>query len=159
MAVHHIPDGFHAINVSITVSDAKAAMAFYAKVFHAVESLDMRMEAPDGKIMHADIRIGDSSLMINDEYPEWGNVVPDPQHPSAVRMHLYVPDLDATVERALAAGASIVRPPSDEFYGHRAATVLDPFGHTWSLGQKTEDLTTAEMRERMNGFMTEMAGA
>ena len=129
-----------------TVHDAKAALAFYAKAFGAVEQF--RLSEPSGKVGHAEIRIGDSVLMLNDEYPDFGAKSPASVGGSPVAFQIQVPDADAAVDRAVKAGATVVRPVQDEFYGDRMGMVACPFGYRWSLATPKEQVSPAEMQKR-----------
>ena len=129
-----------------TVHDAKAAIAFYVKAFGAVELF--RLVEPAGRVGHAEIRIGDSVLMLNDEYPDFGAKSPASVGGSPVAFHIQVPDADAAVERAVKAGATVVRPVQDEFYGDRMGMVACPFGYRWSLATPKEQVSPAEMQKR-----------
>ncbi|MDP1752203.1 MAG: VOC family protein [Reyranella sp.] len=129
-----------------TVHDAKAALAFYAKAFGAVEQF--RLSEPSGKVGHAEIRIGDSVLMLNDEYPDFGAKSPASVGGSPVAFRIEVADADAAVDRAVKAGATVVRPVQDEFYGDRMGMVACPFGYRWSLATPKEQVSPAEMQKR-----------
>jgi PhnB protein len=129
-----------------TVHDAKAAIDFYVKAFGAVEQF--RLVEPSGRVGHAEIRIGDSVLMMNDEYPDFGARSPASVGGSPVAFHIQVPDADAAVERAVKAGATVVRPVQDEFYGDRMGMVACPFGYRWSLATPKEQVSPAEMQKR-----------
>lgn len=129
-----------------TVHDAKAAIAFYVKAFGAVELF--RLVEPAGRIGHAEIQIGDSVLMLNDEYPDFGAKSPASVGGSPVAFHIQVPDADAAVNRAVKAGATVVRPVQDEFYGDRMGMVACPFGYRWSLAMTKEQVSPAEMQKR-----------
>ncbi|MFI5018662.1 MAG: VOC family protein, partial [Dongiales bacterium] len=131
--VKPIPDGFHSLSPHLTVADAAAAIEFYKKAFGATEM--GRMPAPDGKrVMHAMLRIGDSSLMLNDEFPEWSaERGPKSLGGTPVTIHLYVEDCGAVYKRAVAAGATATMPPSDMFWGDRYGRLTDPYGHIWSI--------------------------
>jgi PhnB protein len=129
-----------------TVHDAKAAIAFYIKAFGAVELF--RLVEPAGRVGHAEIQIGDSVLMLNDEYPDFGAKSPASVGGSPVAFHIQVPDADAAVARALKAGATAVRPVQDEFYGDRMGMVACPFGYRWALSTPEEKVSPAEMQKR-----------
>ncbi len=129
-----------------TVHDAKAAIAFYVKAFGAVELF--RLAEPSGRVGHAEIQIGDSVLMLNDEYPDFGAKSPASVGGSPVAFHIQVPDADAAVDRAVKAGATVVRPAQDEFYGDRMGMVACPFGYRWSLAMSKEQVSPAEMQKR-----------
>ena len=131
----------------LVAKHAEAAIAFYAEVFGATE--DFRMTDPgDGRIGHAELRFAGAPMMLSDEYPDFGAVSPDTIGGTAVTLHLSLDDVDATVARAAAAGALVLRPPADQSFGERTATLLDPFGHRWMLAQKIEDVTPQEMQRR-----------
>jgi PhnB protein len=129
-----------------TVHDAKAALAFYGKAFGAVELF--RLVEPSGRVGHAEIKIGDSVLMLNDEYPDFGARSPASVGGSPVAFRIEVPDADAAVARAVKAGATVVRPVQDEFYGDRMGMVACPFGYRWSLATPKEEVSPAEMQKR-----------
>jgi uncharacterized glyoxalase superfamily protein PhnB len=153
--VKAIPDGFHTLSAHLTVADAAAAIAFYKQAFGAVEL--GRMAAPDDKrLMHAMLRIGDSALMLNDEFPEMGGKGPLKIGGTPVTVHLYVEDCDAVYGRAIAAGATAVMPPADMFWGDRYGRLTDPFGHSWSIATHKKDLTPAEMAAAAEKAMAEM---
>jgi PhnB protein len=141
-----IPAGYHAVTPYLSVRDAAQAIDFYKKAFGAAEV--MRMPGPDGKLGHAEVRIGDSCVMLSDEYPEMQFLGPATRGGTTVHMHLYVKDVDAVAKKAVAAGAKLVRPVEDKFYGDRTGTLEDPFGHIWHIATHTEDLSKAEMRRR-----------
>jgi PhnB protein len=135
-----------------TVHDAKAAIAFYVKAFGAVELF--RLVEPAGRVGHAEIRIGDSVLMLNDEYPDFGAKSPASVGGSPVAFHIQVPDADAAVDRAVKAGATVVRPVQDEFYGDRMGMVACPFGYRWSLATPKEQVSPAEMQKRWSKMLS-----
>jgi PhnB protein len=149
MAVKRVPAGFHRVTPHITVRNAAAMMEFYKKAFGAVEK--RRSPGPDGKtIMHAEIQIGDSVVFLNDEFPEMGALSPlGSGGATAVTLHLFVEDADQQFQQALAAGAEVVMPLADQFWGDRYGIVKDPSGHQWSIGSHMEDLTPQQMQERM----------
>ncbi|MEX2185201.1 MAG: VOC family protein [Pirellulales bacterium] len=150
MPVKAIPDGYHSVTPYLICGGATDALAFYAKTFAATER--MRLETPDGKIGHAEIDIGDSCVMLADEHPEMGAVGPKTVGGSPVGICLYVEDCDAVFQRAVAAGATVVRPLADQFYGDRSGTIEDPFGHKWTIATHKEDLTPEEIAARMAGM-------
>ena len=129
---------------------AAEAIAFYVRAFGAIET--MRLAEPGGKIGHAEFRIGDATVMLADEYPEHGAVSPATLGGTAVSIHLYVDDVDALVARASAAGATVERAPADQFYGDRAATLLDPFGHRWLLATRKEVVAPEEVQRRFDAM-------
>lgn len=141
----------HTLRAHATVHDAKAAIAFYIKAFGAVEQF--RLSEPSGRVGHAEIRIGDSVLMLNDEYPDFGAKSPASVGGSPVAFRIEVPDADAAVARAVKAGATVVRPVQDEFYGDRMGMVACPFGYRWSLAAPKEQVSPAEMQKRWNKML------
>ncbi|TMH66836.1 MAG: VOC family protein [Betaproteobacteria bacterium] len=147
MMVEPIPVGYHNITPYLIVRNAAAAIDFYKKAFNAVEL--MRFPGPGGKIMHAEVKIGDSPVMLADEMPEEGHVGPQTLGGVGVSMMLYVEDVDTRFAQAIAAGATIKRPVQDQFYGDRNGTLVDPFGHVWSIGTHKEDVPMEEMQRRM----------
>lgn len=149
------PAGYHSVTPYLTVPSAADAIAFYVKAFGAVEKL--RLTMPGGGIAHAEISIGDSALMMGDENPEWGNKSPQTLGGTPSGYCVYVPDVDAAFATALAAGATEVMPVADQFYGDRSGTVLDPFGHKWTLATHLKDMTEAEMQAAMDEWMQSMA--
>jgi PhnB protein len=151
MAVKPIPDGYHTATPYLIVNDAAKAIEFYKTAFGATEL--MRMPGPGGRIMHAEIKIGDSPIMLADEYPEMGHRGPQSLGGTTVSLLLYLNDVDAQFRQAVAAGATVQRPIRDEFYGDRTGTVIDPFGHIWSLATHKEDLTPEQMEKRFQEFM------
>jgi len=144
--VKPIPDGYHSVTPYLVVKGAAEAIDFYKKVFGAVEI--MRMPQPDGRIGHAELRIGDSHVMLADEFPEMEVVGPGTLGNTSVGLLLYVDDVDKTVERAVALGATIKKPVADQFYGDRNGTIEDPFGHKWTVAVHVEDVSTEEMERR-----------
>ncbi len=143
--VKPIPEGFHTATPHLVVSDAAAAIEFYQKAFGAEEV--NRMPGPEGKIMHAAIRIGDSPVMLNDEFPDMGTVGPKAIGGTAVTIHLYVKDADAVWDSATKAGATLFVPIVDMFWGDRYGVIEDPFGHRWSIATHTQDLTPEQVME------------
>ena len=141
-----IPDGYHTATPYLIIKDAASAIEFYKKAFGATELL--RMAGPDGKVMHAEIKIGDSPIMIADEFPEMGARSPQSLGGSPVSILLYVEDVDALFSQAIAAGAKVLMPVKDQFYGDRSGGVTDPFGHVWYIATHKEDLTPDEIRQR-----------
>jgi PhnB protein len=148
MPAKRVPDGFHRVTPHLVVRNAAALIDFYKKAFGAVEK--RRAPGPDGKsIMHAELQIGDSIIFLNDEFPEMGAVSPLASKTTPVTLHLYVEDADKQFQQALSAGAQVVMPLADQFWGDRYGIVKDPSGHQWSIGSHMEDLTPEQMRERM----------
>ena len=146
-AAKPIPDGMHSLTPHLICAGAADAITFYTKAFNAVEV--SRLPGPKGKLMHAMLRVGNSALMLTDEFPEWGGFGPKSLEGSPVTVHLYVENADAAVEQAVAAGAKITMPLQDMFWGDRYAQLEDPFGHRWSIGTHTRDLSPAEIQEAM----------
>ena len=145
--VEPIPAGYHSVTPYLMVRDAARAMAFYRDAFGATEV--MRFAGPDGRIAHAEVKIGDSHVMLADELPDQGFVGPQTLGGAGVSLMLYVNDVDATFAKALAAGAKVRRPVADQFYGDRMGTLVDPYGHVWSIGTHREDVSVEEMQRRM----------
>jgi uncharacterized glyoxalase superfamily protein PhnB len=142
-----IPEGTHTVTPHLVIKGAAAAIDFYAKAFGAREHY--RMSGPDGRIGHAEIQIGDSLIYLADEFPQMGQRSPKAYGGSAVNIHLYVPDCDASYAQALAAGAKVRAPLMDMFWGDRYGQVEDPFGHRWSIATHKEDVSPEEMAKRM----------
>ena len=145
--VKRIPDGYHNVTPYLVIKGAAAAIDFYKKAFGAAEI--MRMPQPDGRIGHAELKFGDSFVMLADEFPEMGVVGPATLGNTSVGLLLYVEDVDKTVERAVALGAKIQKPVADQFYGDRNGTIEDPFGHKWTIAAHVEDVSPEEMKRRM----------
>jgi PhnB protein len=144
--VKPIPEGYHTVTPYLILTGAGDAIAFYKKALGAEEVL--RLADPGGKVHHAEISIGDSRVMLADEHPEIQALSPKTVGGSPVSIHLYVEDVDAAVERAVAAGAKLVRPVADQFYGDRVGGIEDPFGYRWFIATHKEDLTMEEIRRR-----------
>ena len=151
MAVKAIPDGYRSVTPYLIVKGAGRAIDFYKKVFGATER--MRMGGPNGTIGHAELEIDDSVVMLADECPDMGFRSPQSIGGSGVSLHLYVKDVDACFNRAVASGAKALRPVQDQFYGDRSGTVEDPFGHVWSISTHKEDLSPEEIQKRMEVMM------
>lgn len=152
MAVHHIPEGYHSVIPYLVIDGAAAALDFYKKAFGAEEL--MRMPGPDGKIGHAEIRIGDSHVMLADEHPEQGHRGPKSVGGTPVGIMIYVEDADAVFNAAIAGGATAVKPMEDQFYGDRSGSITDPFGHNWMIATHVEDVSPEEMERRMKAMRT-----
>ena len=146
MPVKAIPDGFRTVTPYLIVDGAAKALEFYVRAFGAEETF--RFPTPDGKIGHAEIRIGDSMVMLADEYPGFGYKSPPAYGGTPVSICLYVADVDQLFARAIAAGARVQRPVQDQFYGDRTGTLIDPFGHVWSIATHKEDVSVEEMQRR-----------
>ena len=145
--VKPIPDGMHTITPYLICDGAADAIAFYQQAFGAVEKF--RLPDGRGKIMNAMIQIGDSSLMLNDEFPEMGMLGPKSLKGSPVTIHLFVEDVDASVKRAVDAGAKITMPVADMFWGDRYGALMDPFGHLWSVATHLRDMSPEEIQQAM----------
>lgn len=146
MAVKPIPDGYHTVTPYLIMKKAGAAIDFYKKAFGAKELF--RMPGPNGAVMHAEIQIGNSIIMLADEYPDMGFVGPETRGGATSSILLYVEDVDSFVKKVETAGAKTLRPLQDQFYGDRSATYADPFGHVWTVATHKEDLTPEEIEKR-----------
>ena len=155
MAVQPVPDGYHTVSPYLAVEDAAAAIDYYKKAFGATERV--RMEAPDGKIGHAELEIGDSIVMLADPFPQASTKPPHELGGTSAGVFLYVEDVDQVVKRAVEAGATVTMEVADQFWGDRFGTVTDPFGHVWSVATHVEDVPPAEMAERAKAAMAAMA--
>jgi len=151
MTAKPIPEGYHTLTPYLVVNGAAAALDFYARAFGGVELY--RLQDPTGKVGHAEMRIGDSHFMLADEFPEMGAVSPKTQSGHSISLLVYLPDVDDAFRRAIAAGATEVRPVQDQFYGDRSGTLIDPFGHQWSLATHVADVTPEEMERRYAELM------
>ncbi len=146
MPVSAIPHGYHTITPYLICRDAAKAIEFYTAAFNAMEL--MRLSSPDGKIGHAEIKIGDSPVMLADEFPDYNAIGPQTLGGTTFGILLYVDDCDALFAQAIAAGAKQERPLTDQFYGDRSGTVIDPFGHKWTIATHKEDVSPEEMNKR-----------
>lgn len=156
MSVQPIPEGYPRLSPYLSVDGAARAIDFYTEVLGAVERF--RMPGPDGKIGHAELALGDSMIMLADEHPDIGFLSPARIGGTAVTLHTYVEDVDATFERALAAGAKSLRPVETQFYGDRSGQFEDPFGHRWSIASHVEDVDEEEMARRAAEMATGNGG-
>jgi PhnB protein len=154
--VQPIPAGYNSVTAYLSIRGAAQAIEFYKKAFGAKEMF--RMPGPDGKLGHAEIQIGDSRVMLSDEYEAMGFLGPQTRGGTTVLIHLYVKDVDATVARAVAAGAKVVRPVQDQFYGDRSGSIEDPFGHRWHVATHTRDLSMAEIKRGAEQMAKKEAG-
>jgi uncharacterized glyoxalase superfamily protein PhnB len=154
MSVKPIPDGYHTLTPFLTVRDASRAIEFYKTAFGATERGVAK--GPDGKVMHAELKIGDSIIMMSDEYPEFGTVSPETVGNSSMGLHIYVDNVDAAFDRAVKAGAKVEMPVADQFWGDRYGKLKDPFGHKWSIATHTKDMSMDEMKEAMDDAMSKM---
>ena len=148
MSVSYKPEGYHSVTPYLTVDGAAKAIEFYEAAFGATEVLRMPM-GDSGRIAHAEIRIGDSHVMLADEFPDMGFLGPQKRGGATASLMVYVEDVDAAFVRALEAGATEERAPADQFWGDRMGTLVDPFGHRWTLATHVEDVPHEEMQRRM----------
>ena len=155
MAVQPVPDGYNTVSPYLAVEDAATAIDYYKKAFGATERV--RMEAPDGKIGHAELEIGDSIVMLADPTPQASTKPPHELGGTSAGVFLYVEDVDTVVKRAVDAGATVTMEVADQFWGDRFGTVTDPFGQVWSVATHIEDVPPAEMAERAKAAMAAMA--
>ncbi len=153
-SVKQIPEGYHTVNTYLTLQDASQAIAFYKKAFGAEEVL--RLDGPQGKVAHAELKLGDSTIMLSDEMPGGKCRSPQSLGGTTITLFLYVPDVDRTFNQAVAAGAQVVMPVADMFWGDRFGQVTDPFGHSWGIGTHKEDLSHDELQKRGRIAMAQM---
>ncbi len=146
MSVKAIPDGYHSVTPYLIVDGAEEAIRWYGAALGATEV--MRLPMGD-KIGHAEIKIGDSFIMLSDEWPDYGKLGPKARGGATSSLMIYLENVDAAYERAIAAGATAERPVENQFYGDRSGTVIDPFGHSWTLSTHVEDLSEEEIQRRM----------
>jgi PhnB protein len=151
-----IPEGYHSVTPYLIINGAAEAIEFYRKAFGATELF--RMPAPEGKIGHAEIKIGDSPIMLADEFPEMGYKSPRSLGGSPVSILIYVEDADRVFNQAIAAGGKEQRPVKDQFYGDRSGTLEDPFGHVWHVATHQEDVSPEEMEKRMKAHTAASGG-
>jgi PhnB protein len=144
--VKPIPDGYHSVTPYLIIKGAADAIEFYKKAFGATELF--RMTQPDGKIAHAEMKIGDSPIMLSDEHPEMGYVGPTTVGGSPVSLMIYVDDVDTIFKQAITAGGEELKPLQDQFYGDRSGSLKDPFGHIWHVATHIEDVSPEEMDKR-----------
>jgi len=154
--VKPIPEGFHTLTPHLVIRDAKRAIDFYKRAFGA-QPLGPAHLTPDGKVMHATLKIGDSVLMLNEEFPEAGARSPQSLGGSPVTINIYAEDVDRLFNQAVSAGATITMPLKDQFWGDRYGVVADPFGHKWSLCTHIEDVAPEELEKRAKAAFAEMA--
>ena len=157
MAVKPIPEGYHSVTPYLIIKGAADAIEFYKKAFGATELF--RFPAPDGKIGHAEIKIGDSPIMLADEFAEMGYKGPQALGGSPVSLMIYLADVDTVFNRAVEAGASVKEAVQDKFYGDRTGTLTDPFGHVWHVSTHKEDVSMEEMEERAKAASAKASGA
>jgi PhnB protein len=142
-----IPEGYHSVTPYLIIKGAAEAIEYYKKSFGATELF--RMPTPDGKIGHAELKIGDSPIMLADEHPDLGHVGPQTLGGTPVGILIYVDDVDTIYKRAISGGGQEVKPLQDQFYGDRSGTLKDPFGHMWTIATHVEDVAPEEMEKRM----------
>jgi PhnB protein len=150
MSVKPVPEGYHSVTPYLSIRNASEAIAFYQKAFGAKELF--RMDMPGGKVGHAELQIGDSRIMLADEFPDMPDAVtrsPKGLGGSTFGLHLYLDNVDARFEQAIKAGGKVLRPVNDKFYGDRSGTLEDPFGHIWTIATHVEDVSAEEMDRRM----------
>jgi len=154
MTVQAVPKGYHTVTPHMTVRDAARAIEFYKQAFGAEEK--GAMKGPDGKIMHAELRIGDSVIMLADEFPEFGSLSPLSTGGTGIALHIYIEDVDSAFDRAVKAGAKVDMPVADMFWGDRYGKLSDPFGHKWSIATHICDMSSEEIGEAQEEFMRQM---
>jgi PhnB protein len=154
MSVKPVPDGYHTVTPYLIVKGCAEALEYYKKAFGAVELY--RMPGPDGRVMHAEMNIGTSRLMFSDETPERGNLGPLTLGGTTFGLCVYVPDVDTVFASAVAAGGKVLYPVKNQFYGDRSGSILDPFGHKWTIATHIEDVPPQEMAQRAEAAMKEM---
>ena len=157
MAVKPIPEGYHTLTPYLAVEEASEAIEYYKRAFGAQET--MRMPGPDGKIAHAEIRIGDSLIMLSDPFPQSTVRPPGEVVQTTASIYMYVDDVDSVLTKAVDAGATVTMEVADQFWGDRFGSIQDPFGHTWSIATHVEDVPPAEMAERSKKAMAEMTAS
>ena len=155
MPAKPIPEGYNTLSTYLAVDDAAKAIEFYKRAFGATERV--RMDAPGGKIGHAELEIGDSVLMLSDPFPQARSKPPKELGGTTVGIMMYVEDVDEAVRQAVDAGATVTMEPDDMFWGDRFGALMDPFGHAWAIATHVEDISEEEMRERGQKAMAEMA--
>jgi PhnB protein len=157
MAVKPIPEGYHSVTPYLSVDDAAQAIEYYKKAFGAVE--EVRMDAPGGRIGHAELKIGDSHVMLSDPFPQASTKPPKELGGTSCSVFMYVEDVDATVKQAVDAGATVTMEVADQFWGDRFGSITDPFGHSWSIATHVEDVPPEQMAERAKEAMAAMSGS
>jgi PhnB protein len=153
--VPYIPKGYNTVTPYLVIKGAAKAIDYYKNVFGA--TVVVRMDTPDGRVGHAELKIGDSIIMLADENPQMGSVSATTIGNSPVSLYVYLPDVDRVVEKAKAEGAKIVKPVQDQFYGDRTGFLQDPFGHFWGIATHIEEVSPQEMKERMKKMATQAA--
>jgi PhnB protein len=155
MAVEPVPEGYHTLTPYLAVANAADAIEYYKQAFGAEEKF--RMDAPGGKIGHAELQIGDSHVMLSDPFPQSSAKTPTEVGATTVSIFMYVEDVDAVVKQAVDAGATVTMEVADQFWGDRFGTITDPFGHIWSIATHIEDVPAEEMAERAKAAMAAMS--
>jgi PhnB protein len=154
MPVKPIPEGYHTLTPFLTVRNAVKAIEFYKQAFGAQERGVAK--DPTGKVMHAEVKIGDSIIMLSDEFPEFGSLSPESGGSPSMGLHIYLENVDQAFERAVNAGAKVEMPVADQFWGDRYGRLKDPFGHKWSIATHTKDMSADEMKHAMDEAMSKM---
>jgi PhnB protein len=157
MTTKPIPEGYHTVSPYLAVEDAARAIDYYVKAFGAKEVA--RMDAPGGKVAHAELEIGDSRIMLSDPFPQGSTRPPKELGGTSMSVFMYVEDVDAVVKQAADAGGTVTMEVADQFWGDRFGTITDPFGHVWSISTHVEDVTPEEMEERTRSAMAGMSGS
>jgi PhnB protein len=157
MPVQPVPEGYHTVTPYLAVDDAQEAIDFYERAFGAKERL--RMAAPDGKVAHAELEIGDALVMLSDPFPQFSAKPPKELGGNSANVMLYVENVDELVQQAVDAGATVSAPVEDQFWGDRYGSVTDPFGHTWLVATHVEDVPPEEVAERAKTAFAQPAGA
>lgn len=155
MSAKPIPEGYHTLTPFLTVRNAAKAIEFYKQAFGAQQRGDVAKD-PTGKVMHAELKIGDSFIMMSDEFPEFGSLAPESGGGTSMGLHIYVDNVDEAFDRAVKAGAKVEMPVGDQFWGDRYGRLKDPFGHKWSIATHTKDMSADEMKEAMEDAMSKM---
>jgi len=154
MPVKPIPEGYHTLTPFLTVRNAVKAIEFYKQAFGAQERGVAK--DPTGKVMHAEVKIGDSIIMLSDEFPEFGSLSPESGGSPSMGLHIYIENVDQAFDRAVKAGAKVEMPVMDQFWGDRYGKLKDPFGHKWSIATHTKDMSADEMKHAMDDAMAKM---
>jgi PhnB protein len=157
MSQAKIPRDYHSITPYLVVKGGDAAVEFYKKAFGAEERGHMHMKSPDGRTAHAELKIGDSVFMLCDEFPEMKSLSPNSIGGSPVSMYVYVDDVDATFQKAVSAGAKVLDPITDQFWGDRHGLLQDPFGHRWNIATHIKDLSEEEMKKAAEQAFSQMS--
>jgi PhnB protein len=155
--VKPVPEGYHSVTPYLFIRGAGGAIEYYKNIFGATEVI--RLSGPIGQVAHAELKIGDSIIMLADENPKIGAMSPQTAGGVSMCLHVYVEKVDDVVQKAVEAGAKLLRPVQDQFYGDRSGTLIDPFGHMWSVATHVEDVSPDEMKQRAEKAMKHSAGA